>query len=60
MQFLTELMIYKAFRFDDIPQQVADDIHALWRDWGSRPKYQPKFNQLFFSFSCTARISMLN
>ena len=22
-------MIYKAYRFDDIPQQVTDDIHAV-------------------------------
>ena len=22
-------MIYKAYRFDDIPKQVADDIHAF-------------------------------
>ena len=37
------LMIYKAYRFDDIPQQVADDIHAFGvmgiRKWVDTPPF---------------------
>ena len=29
-------------RIDDIPQQVADDIHALRRDWDARLRIYPQ------------------
>ena len=41
--FSCGLMIYKAYRFDDIPQQVADDIHALRRDLLRTPLHSPQF-----------------
>ena len=45
------LMIYSIFDADDIPQRVADDIHAFRRDFLFLQKYMKNHATHFFTFS---------
>ena len=45
------LMIYSIFDADDIPQRVADDIHAFWRDFLFLQKYMKNHATHFFAIS---------